>query len=229
MVSCPAHIDIYFENLGTFIGYHDQRAVRRSDDRSTKVFSFDLRSGFLSANFIWHRRHGAGRKKKIAPEFRAGWSRFGSVLDFQTAEIALDRADRRVFGQVDRMTPTPKPRSRIRRPPASLPRQRRRSRVRRACVEVSRARPGAGDDGVAARPARGDKRGVGRHGTRGSGVGGDGDRASRAPPSSRQRIILLGPTARSLGLGHPALTPPPPSRTPAGHPRPVRETPADAR
>ena len=75
-----------------------------------------------------------------------------------------------------------------------LPRQRRRSRVRRACVEVSRARPGAGDDGVAARPARGDKRGVGRHGTRGSGVGGDGARASRAPPSSRQRIIPLGRT-----------------------------------
>ena len=193
-----------------------------------RFFSFDLRCRF-SVEFYLARRHGAGRKKKNRRRVLGGPDLEADVLDFQTAEIALDRADRRVFGQVDRMTPTPKPRSRIRRPPASLPRQRRRSRVRRACVEVSRARPGAGDDGVAARPARGDKRGVGRHGTRGSGVGGDGDRASRAPPSSRQRIILLGPTARSLGLGHPALTPPPPSRTPAGHPRPVRETPADAR
>ena len=196
-----------------------------------RFFSFDLRSRF-SVEFYFasaSRRGPARPKKRNRRRVLGGPDLEADVLDFQTAEIALDRADRRVFGQVDRMAPTPKPRSRIRRPPASLPRQRRRSRVRRACVEVSRARPGAGDDGVAARPARGDKRGVGRHGTRGSGVGGDGDRASRAPPSSRQRIILLGPTALSLGLGHPALTPPPPSRTPAGHPRPVRETPADAR
>lgn len=180
MVSCPAHIDIYFENLGTFIGYHDQRAVRRSDDRSTKVFSFDLRSGFLSANFIWHRRHGAGRKKKSPPSFVLGGP------DLEACSISKPRRSHstgRTGASSVKLTDDPEPEASIAVAlPHRLPRQRRRSRVRRACVEVSRARPGAGDDGVAARPARGDERGLGRHGTRGSGVGGDGDRRVARPP-----------------------------------------------
>jgi len=192
-----------------------------------RFFSFDLRCRFSTRILFGIGRHGAGRKKKIAAEC---WVVPIWKLTCSISKPRRSHSTGRTGASSVKLTDDPEPEASIAVAlPHRLPRQRRRSRVRRACVEVSRARPGAGDDGVAARPARGDKRGVGRHGTRGSGVGGDGDRASRAPPSSRQRIILLGPTARSLGLGHPALTPPPPSRTPAGHPRPVRETPADAR
>ena len=194
-----------------------------------RFFSFDLRSRF-SVEFYFasaSRRGPARPKKKIAAEC---WVVPIWKLTCSISKPRRSHSTGRTGASSVKLTDDPEPEASIAVAlPHRLPRQRRRSRVRRACVEVSRARPGAGDDGVAARPACGDKRGVGRHGTRGSGVGGDGDRASRAPPSSRQRIILLGPTALSLGLGHPALTPPPPSRTPAGHPRPVRETPADAR
>jgi hypothetical protein len=96
-------------------------------------------------------------------------------------------------------------------------------------VEVSRARP-AQATMESRRDPLAETSEVSDDTVRAGAVSGEtGTGASRAPPSSRQRIILLGPTALSLGLGHPALTPPPPSRTPAGHPRPVRETPADAR
>lgn len=171
-----------------------------------RFFSFDLRCRF-SVEFYLARRHGAGRKKKIAAEC---WVVPIWKLTCSISKPRRSHSTGRTGASSVKLTDDPEPEASIAVAlPHRLPRQRRRSRVRRACVEVSRARPGAGDDGVAARPARGDKRGVGRHGTRGSGVGGDGDRASRAPPSSRQRIILLGPTARSLGLGHPALTPHP--------------------
>ena len=194
-----------------------------------RFFSFDLRSRF-SVEFYFasaSRRGPARPKKRNRRRVLGGPDLEADVLDFQTAEIALDRADRRVFGQVDR-----RPRARSldrRRPPASpstaTTTQQSASRVCRGVASATRRRRRWSRGATRTRrQARCRTTRYARErcrGRRGPGVA--------RPPSSRQRIILLGPTALSLGLGHPALTPPPPSRTPAGHPRPVRETPADAR
>jgi hypothetical protein len=107
---------------------------------------------------------------------------------------------------------SPEPRSRVRRTFSPGQSDDTRQSASRACGSVASATR-AGDDGVAARPARGDERGLGRHGTRGSGVGGDGDRRVARPPSSRQRIIPLGRTrADSRPRPSRADTPPPRER-----------------
>lgn len=175
-----------------------------------RFFSFDLRSRFSVEFYLASasRRGPARPKKKNRRRVLGGPDLEADVLDFQTAEIALDRADRRVFGQVDR-----RPRARSldrRRPPASpstaTTTQQSASRVCRGVASATRRRR---------RWSRGATRTRRRATSRTTRYARERFRrrqgpARRAPPhSSRQRIISLGLAARSLGLGHPALTPPP--------------------
>ena len=109
-----------------------------------RFFSFDLRSRFSVEFYLASasRRGPARPKKRNRRRVLGGPDLEADVLDFQTAEIALDRADRRVFGQVDR-----RPRARSldrRRPPASpstaTTTQQSASRVCRGVASATRRR-----------------------------------------------------------------------------------------
>jgi len=107
-----------------------------------RFFSFDLRCRFSTRILFGIGVSRRGPKKKNRRRVLGGPDLEADVLDFQTAEIALDRADRRVFGQVDR-----RPRARSldrRRPPASpstaTTTQQSASRVCRGVASATRRR-----------------------------------------------------------------------------------------
>ena len=174
----PGHLDRYFfnEKIGqvfVFIGTTiSQRAVLRpSIDRG---FRFPGKFSFASISASADR--GAAKKKITA------------AVPIWNTRPFRERKKKRSTGaasvELTVMTAfavSPEPRSRVRRTFSPGQSDDTRQSASRACGSVASATR-AGDDGVAARPARGDERGLGRHGTRGSGVGGDGDRRVARPP-----------------------------------------------
>ena len=207
----PGHLDRYFfnEKIGqvfVFIGTTiSQRAVLRpSIDRG---FRFPVKFSFASIYLCIGR---SGRRKKKSPRP----SRFGTRdLFVKRKKKALDRAASVELTVMTAFAVSPEPRSRVFEDFSLPAKATTHGRVRRARVEVSRARP-AQATMESRRDPLAETSEVSDDTVRAGAVSGEtGTGASRAPPSSRQRIIPLGrPRADSRPRPSRADTPPPRER-----------------
>ena len=205
----PGHLDRYFfnEKIGqvfVFIGTTiSQRAVLRpSIDRG---FRFPVKFSFAPS---LHLQIGAAKKKITAavPIWNTRPFR-------ERKKKALDRAASVELTVMTAFAVSPEPRSRVFEDFSLPAKATTHGRVRRARVEVSRARP-AQATMESRRDPLAETSEVSDDTVRAGAVSGEtGTGASRAPPSSRQRIIPLGRTrADSRPRPSRADTPPPRER-----------------